>query len=570
MEVPMLKSDKSRLLRSAQVVSPIVQKSPHALRRNQRNARTHSKKQIRQIAESIDRFGFTVPVLVDSDGVILAGHGRVEAAKLLKMKTIPVIAIDHLSDAEKRAYILADNKIPLNAGWDHEVLETELSELLSIMPDEGMDLALTGFEVAEVDGLLLNSAADRAHPSDENIPETPAKPVTQLGDMWELGKHRITCGDARLAETFRRLMQGKKAIMVFTDPPYNVPISGHVGGRGRTKHREFAVGVGELSSNEFREFLESVLCHCAEHSVDGSIHYVCMDWRHTEELSAAGRAVYSTLKNICVWVKNNAGQGSFYRSQHELVFVFKNGDGEHLNTFELGQHGRTRTNVWNYAGVNSFRAGRMDELRMSAYLKQPAPPAAPAIDFPKANAELVKKNFFEYLDFALQFAPAGPEEKEIRAKLARIGVGAGKTFEFKDLPITHKLEIGLGMKDGEEKVEKYLASGQKDVNGWKIGSLFGDRQFYSGDWLKRAAAAKGGIYGNDAVEAVYPMAKTLADGEVLDGSKHQYTLTFPAGQFPPVDAFWSVTMSPSPERHPARLSRAWSSPLWHLQPTRSA
>jgi hypothetical protein len=179
---------------------------------------------------------------------------------------------------------------------------------------------------------------------------------------------------------------------------------------------------------------------------------------------------------------------------------------------------------------------------LSAYLKQPVPPAAAAIDFPKANAELVKKNFFEYLDFALQFAPAGPEERAIREKLARIGVGAGKTFNFKDLPLTHKIEIGLGMKDGEEKVEKYLASGQKDVNGWKIGSLFGDRQFYSGDWLKRAAAAKGGIYGNDAAEAVYPMAKTLADGEVLDGSKHQYTLTFPAGQFPPVDAFWSVTM----------------------------
>lgn len=179
---------------------------------------------------------------------------------------------------------------------------------------------------------------------------------------------------------------------------------------------------------------------------------------------------------------------------------------------------------------------------LSAYLKQPAPPAAAAVDFPKANAELVKKNFFEYLDFALQFAPAEPEEKEIRAKLTRIGVGPGKTFDFQDLPLTHKIEIGLGMKDGEEKVEKYLASGQKDVNGWKIGSLFGDRQFYSGDWLKRAAAAKGGIYGNDAIEAVYPMTKALADGEVLDGSKHKYTITFSAGQFPPVEAFWSVTM----------------------------
>ncbi len=179
---------------------------------------------------------------------------------------------------------------------------------------------------------------------------------------------------------------------------------------------------------------------------------------------------------------------------------------------------------------------------LSAYLKQPAPPAAPAIDFPKADAELVKKNFFEYLDFALQFAPAGPEERAIREKLARIGVGAGKTFDFKDLPLTHKLEVGLGMKDGEEKVVKYLAEGSKNINGWKVGSLFGDRLFYSGDWLKRAAAAKGGIYGNDAAEAVYPLTKTLADGEVLDCSKHKYTITFAAGQYPPVEAFWSVTM----------------------------
>jgi len=179
---------------------------------------------------------------------------------------------------------------------------------------------------------------------------------------------------------------------------------------------------------------------------------------------------------------------------------------------------------------------------LSAYLKQPAPPPAPAIGFPKSDPELVKADFFEYLDFALQFAPAGPEERVIREKLARIGVGPGKTFNFKDLPITHKLEIGLGMKDGEEKVDKYLAAGFKEVNGWKIGSMFGDRIFFSGDWLKRAAAAKGGIYGNDAAEATYPYTKALANGEALDGSKHSYTLTFAAGQYPPVEAFWSVTM----------------------------
>jgi hypothetical protein len=179
---------------------------------------------------------------------------------------------------------------------------------------------------------------------------------------------------------------------------------------------------------------------------------------------------------------------------------------------------------------------------LSQYLNQPAPPAAPAVNFPKINAEMVKTGFFDYLDFALQFAPAGPEEQDIRAKLARLGIGAGKTFAFKDLSPAQQAQVGLGMKDGEAKIEQYLESGQKNINGWKVGSLFGDRAFFNGHWLKRAAAAKAGIYGNDAAEAMYPMTKTLADGEALDGSKHNYTLTFSAGQFPPVNAFWSVTM----------------------------
>jgi hypothetical protein len=179
---------------------------------------------------------------------------------------------------------------------------------------------------------------------------------------------------------------------------------------------------------------------------------------------------------------------------------------------------------------------------LSAYLGQPAPAAAPAINFPKINAEMVKTGFFDYLDFALQFAPATPEEAAIRAKLARIGVGPGKKFDFKDLSLEHKAEVGLGMKEGEDKIEKYLNAGMKNINGWKVGSLFGDAAFYNGDWLKRAAAAKGGIYGNNADEAMYPLTKTLANGEELDGSKHNYTLTFAAGEFPPVNAFWSVTM----------------------------
>jgi hypothetical protein len=179
---------------------------------------------------------------------------------------------------------------------------------------------------------------------------------------------------------------------------------------------------------------------------------------------------------------------------------------------------------------------------LSAYLHQPAPLPAPKIDFPKINKDLVKENFFEYLDFCLQFAPPGPEEKAVRARLARIGIGPGTTFSFHDLSLEHKLEIGLGMKDGEKKVEDKVANFGKNINGWRVGSPFGDRKFYQGDWLLRAAAAKAGIYGNDAVEAMYPMTKALPNGEVLDASKHKYTLTFPAGQTPPVNAFWSVTM----------------------------
>jgi hypothetical protein len=194
-------------------------------------------------------------------------------------------------------------------------------------------------------------------------------------------------------------------------------------------------------------------------------------------------------------------------------------------------------------GVKKVQAGYKAQT-LSDYLKQPTTTAAaPAIDFPKINTELAKTNFFEFLDFALQFAPPQENEKEIRAQLASIGVGPGKTFNFKDLPLEQKVEVGLGMKEGEKKIAEYLANvAGKEINGWRVSSLFGDSAFYNGDWLKRAAGAKGGIYGNDAVEAMYPARRTDSDGQTLDGSKNNYTLTFPAGQLPPVNAFWSVTM----------------------------
>jgi DNA modification methylase len=344
---------------------PAIEMLPPAdLRPYPRNARTHAKKQIRQIARSIERFGFTNPVLVDETNQIIAGHGRVAAALQLGLEQVPVLRLSHLSEADKRAYILADNRLAERSGWNREVLALELGELSELLPGE---IDITGFEVGEVD-LLLTDFDDAPDPADEAPAPATGAPVTRTADLWLLGPHRLTCGDARDGAAFERLMAGERAEMVFTDPPYNVPISGHVLGHG-THHREFAFASGEMSSAEFTAFLAATLGHAAAHSADGSIHYVCMDWRHIAELIAAGRSVYTELKNICVWAKTNAGQGSFYRSQHELVAVFKNGTAPHLNTFELGQHGRSRTNVWTYAGVNTFRAGRMDDLSLHPTVK---------------------------------------------------------------------------------------------------------------------------------------------------------------------------------------------------------
>ena len=209
--------------------------------------------------------------------------------------------------------------------------------------------------------------------------------------------------------------------------------------------------------------------------------------------------------------------------------------------FSLAIYRTQLFNAEDMPNVVKVQAGYLAQP-LSAYLHQPTPPAAPAIQFPKITKDMIKTNFFQYLDFALQFAPAGPEEKEVRAKLASIGIGAGKQFSFDALDLEHKLEVGLGMKAGSDKVDAKVASIGKPINGWHVGAAFGDRSFFNGDWLLRAAAAKAGIYGNDAVEAMYPMTRWDATGATLDGSQHNYTLTFSAGQFPPVNAFWSVTM----------------------------
>jgi DNA modification methylase len=322
------------------------------------NPRTHSKKQIEQIAQAITRFGFTNPVLIDGSNAIVAGHGRVAAAKLLGLSQVPTVCLSAMSDAEIRAYVIADNKLAENAGWDRNLLGLEFQYLNGL---EDFDIGLTGFELPEIDILIGElEPANSNEPADTAIPLASGPAITRAGDIWRLGHHRLICGDSTKRDTYQRLLGEARAHLVFTDPPYNVPISGHVGGLGNVQHREFAMASGEMSQSEFTAFLTSVFAHLAEFSVDGSIHFQCMDWRHVDEILEAGRSAYSELKNICVWAKNNGGMGSLYRSQHEFVFVFKSGTEPHINNVELGKHGRNRTNIWNYAGVNSFGAERSD------------------------------------------------------------------------------------------------------------------------------------------------------------------------------------------------------------------
>jgi DNA modification methylase len=345
--------------------------APASLKPYAGNARTHSAKQIRQIANSIEQFGFTNPVLISDDDQIIAGHGRVAAARLLGLETVPAARLSHLSEAQRRAYVLADNKLALNAGWDEEMLAIELQGLI----DLDFDMDLTGFSAAEID-LRLDAAhesdPDSATGPEDEVPVVEGPAVSRAGDLWILGRHRLICGDARNAEDYARLMDGKTADLIFTDPPYNVRINGHVSGLGRVRHREFAMASGEMDEAGFTAFLTETLGAAAAVSCDGAIAFVCMDWRHMPELLAAGRIAFTELKNLCVWNKTNGGMGTFYRSKHELVFVYKVGTAAHLNNFGLGDNGRYRTNVWDYPGVSSIGAERDAALEMHPTVKPTA------------------------------------------------------------------------------------------------------------------------------------------------------------------------------------------------------
>jgi DNA modification methylase len=342
----------------------IIYQQVEELKLDPGNPRVHAKRQIGQIASSIRIFGFNVPVLVDRQGNVVCGHGRLLACRELDMTEVPTLCLDHLTSAQARAFMIADNRLTEIATWDDQLLAQQFRDLSL----SGLDFSLevTGFMTAEID-LRINSLEDKpaqdADPVDV-LPEPPAgPPVSKIGDLWLLGRHRLLCGSALDTLAFAALMGQEHAASVFTDPPYNVEIDGHASGLGAIHHRPFPMASGEMDKTEFTAFLGRALRNLAAFSAAGSLHYICMDWRHLDELLIAGTEAYGELKNLCVWVKDNAGMGSLYRSQHELVFVFKERGGAHRNNVQLGQFGRNRSNVWNYPGANSFaRSGAEGNL----------------------------------------------------------------------------------------------------------------------------------------------------------------------------------------------------------------
>ena len=355
------------------------------------NPRRHSKKQIRQIANSLNAFGFNVPILIDRQSKVIAGHGRLLACRELGITEVPTLCLDHLTPAQARAFMIADNKLVENADWDDQLLAQQLKDLSLIGLD--FSLELTGFEMGEIDLRIqsLEEVSDRLNDPADAVPEVMAGPaVSKIGDLWRLGRHCLLCGSTLDTAAFTALMADERASVVFTDPPYNVPIDGHAGGLGAIHHRPFPMASGEMDRSEFTAFLRQAFRNLAAFSIDGALHYICIDWRHLDELLVAGRDAYSELKNLCVWVKDNAGMGSLYRSQHELVFVFKHGRNGHRNNVQLGQFGRNRSNVWHYPGANSLsRSGAEGNLLALHPTVKPVAMVADAILDCSARGEVV-------------------------------------------------------------------------------------------------------------------------------------------------------------------------------------
>lgn len=319
--------------------------APDKLRPLGRRARTHSRKQIGQIAESIRTFGFSVPILVDEQHRIIAGNARLEAARMLGLEQVPVVVVSHLDPAQKRAFAIADNRLAELAGWDRSVLKAELQELVEL--DLAFDLDVIGFDDAAIDALVL---CDEEGGSADIVPEAPRIAVTRLGDLWQLDEHRLLCGDALEITSLEAVLGGDQARVIFTDAPYNVRVQGHVTKSGH--HAEFAMAAGEMGDEEFTQFLRRVWGQVSHALVPGGLAYLSMDWRHAKHLLAGYEEHGLELLNVIVWDKVHGGMGSHYRSRHELIFLARKPGAQHTNRIELGKHGRDRTNVWAYPGMS--------------------------------------------------------------------------------------------------------------------------------------------------------------------------------------------------------------------------
>lgn len=353
----MSKKSKSVWMANQVVQTPINHLKPYA-----NNNRTHTAMSVVRLKDSIQQFGFVVPILATGSGEVVAGHGRLEAAKQLGLDHVPVVTADHLSDAEIRALRIADNKLAELSDWNEDALQIELEELmdLSLAGELDFELDITGFELPEID-IVIGGSGTLKETGTVSWPDTSSPPVTRLGDLWHLGEHLIFCGNSLEAASFDAVLGKDMPRMVFADPPYNVAVNGHVRS-GEAGHREFAMASGEMTEREFRSFLSESIGHVFDCLMDGGIAMICMDWRHIEELIVAGKGAGLDLINLCVWNKTNGGMGSLYRSKHELVAIFKKPGAAHINNVELGKHGRNRTNVWDYAGVNTFGTAREADL----------------------------------------------------------------------------------------------------------------------------------------------------------------------------------------------------------------
>ena len=335
-----------------------------SLKPNPNGARKHSPKQVALIGTALSRWGFLVPIVTDRDRTIVAGMGRYLAAQELQYDHVPIISREFLSEGDRRAFALAENRLAELGRWDDELLQGELKFLF----DADYDLTVTGFELKDLDFTISDLVA-KEEPIE--LPPCDVVAVSRPGDLWNVDdRFHLYCGNAREAESYEIVLGRERAAMIIADPPYNVPIDGHVSGLGKIRHPEFVEASGEMNPSEFTAFLRAVFRNCARFSIDGSIHYHCMDWRHIREILDAADGVYTQFKQLVVWNKaGNAGMGSFYRSQHELIFVFKSGPGRHINNFSLGETGRYRTNVWDYQGCNTFRKGRDADLEAHPTVK---------------------------------------------------------------------------------------------------------------------------------------------------------------------------------------------------------